>query len=133
MLLVQLQQFGAYPPPHQVPYSWWKRGLVGWATVVQSLLDRRFFNSSPKPAAKKAVLEGSEADANDSWWRAEQVIGLLLDRLPGLLLEASMDGLGDGRLHQVNVAHHKGDEQVLQVFVERPIAQVSCERWSGQI
>ncbi len=52
--------------------------------------------------------------------------GVLLDRLPGLLLEAAVDGLGDGRLHQVDVAHHQGDEQVLQVFVEHPIAQVSC-------
>lgn len=52
--------------------------------------------------------------------------GLLLDGLPGLLLEAAVDGLSDGRLHQVDVAHHQGDVEVLQVFVERPVAQVSC-------
>lgn len=52
--------------------------------------------------------------------------GLLLDGLPGLLLEAAVDGLGDGRLHQVDVANHQGDEQILQVFVECPIAQMSC-------
>lgn len=56
----------------------------------------------------------------------EQVGGLLLDWLPGLLLEAAVDGLSDGRLHQVDVAHHQGDVEVLKVFVERPIAQVSC-------
>ncbi len=55
-----------------------------------------------------------------------QVGGVLLDGLPGLLLEAAMDGLSDGGLHQVDVAHHQGDEQVLQVFVERPVAEVSC-------
>ena len=49
----------------------------------------------------------------------------LLDRLPGFLLKASVDGLGDGGLHQVNVAHHQGREQFLQVLVERPVAQVS--------
>lgn len=53
--------------------------------------------------------------------------GVLLDGLPGLLLKAAVDGLGDGRLHQVDVADHQGDKQVLQVFVERPIAQVSWE------
>lgn len=37
-----------------------------------------------------------------------------------------MDGLGDGRLHQVDVAHNQGDEQGLQVFVEGAVAQVSC-------
>lgn len=50
----------------------------------------------------------------------------LLDGLPSLLLEATVDGLGDGRLHQVDVAHHQGDEQLLQVFVEGAVAQVSC-------
>lgn len=52
--------------------------------------------------------------------------GFLLDGLPGLLLEAAVDGLSDGRLHQVDVAHHQGDVEVLQVFVERPVAQVDC-------
>lgn len=50
---------------------------------------------------------------------------VLLDGLPGLLLEAAVDGLGDGRLHQVDVAHHQGHEQILQVFVEGAVAQVS--------
>lgn len=63
----------------------------------------------------------------------KRVGGLLLDGLPGLLLEAAVDGLGDGRLHQVDVAHHQGDEQVLQVFVERPVAQVSCGRRGEQM
>lgn len=58
---------------------------------------------------------------------------LLLDRLPGLLLEAAVDGLGDGRLHQVDVAHHQGNEQLLQVFVEGAIAQVGCERAGKQL
>lgn len=49
----------------------------------------------------------------------------LLDGLPGLLLEATVDGLGDGRLHQVDVAHHQRHEDGLQVSVERPVAQVS--------
>ena len=43
------------------------------------------------------------------------------------MLEAAVDGLGDGRLHQVDVAHHQRDKQVLQVFVERPVAKVSCK------
>lgn len=55
--------------------------------------------------------------------------GLLLDRLPGLLLEAAVDGLSNGRLHQVDVTHYQWDEQVLQVFVERTIAKVSCGGW----
>lgn len=56
---------------------------------------------------------------------AREVGGALPDRLPGLLLKAALDGLGDGRLHQVDVANHQGDEQVLQVLVESPVAQVS--------
>lgn len=57
--------------------------------------------------------------------------GALLDRLPGLLLEAAVDGLGDGRLHQVDVADDEGHEQILQVFVKGPVAQVSCGRGKG--
>lgn len=52
----------------------------------------------------------------------------LLDRLPLLLLEAAVNGLSNRRLHQVDVAHHQWYEEVLQVFVERPVAQVSCRR-----
>lgn len=52
----------------------------------------------------------------------------LLDGLPGLLLEAAVEGLGDRRLHQVDVAHHQRHEDALQVSVERPVAQVSCRR-----
>lgn len=52
----------------------------------------------------------------------------LLDRLPLLLLEAAVDGLSNRRLHQVDVAHHQRYEEDLQVFVERPVAQVSCRR-----
>lgn len=59
-----------------------------------------------------------------SWTRASG--RSLLDRLPRLPLEAAVDGLGDRRLHQVDVAHHQRDEEVLQVRVERPVAQVSC-------
>lgn len=52
----------------------------------------------------------------------------LLDTLPLLLLEATVNGLSNRRLHQVDVAHHQWYEEVLQVFVERPVAQVSCRR-----
>lgn len=52
----------------------------------------------------------------------------LLDRLPLLLLETTVNGLSNRRLHQVNVAHHQWNEEVLQVFVEHPVAQVSCRR-----
>ena len=58
-------------------------------------------------------------------WRAEE--GSLLHRLPGFPLEAPVDGLGDGRLHQVHVSHHQRGVEVLQVLVEPSIAQVICD------
>lgn len=57
--------------------------------------------------------------------------GSLLDGLPGFLLEAAVDGLGDGGFHKVYVAHHQWDEQVLQVLVEHAIAQVSWGNEEG--
>lgn len=51
----------------------------------------------------------------------------LLDWLPGFPLEAPVDGLSDGGLHQVHIAHHQGSIQVLQVLVELPIAKVICD------
>lgn len=53
----------------------------------------------------------------------------LPDGEPGLGLEAAVDGLGNGRLHQVDVADHQRDEELLQVLVEDPVAQVRC--WGG--
>lgn len=52
--------------------------------------------------------------------------GALPDSVPGLGLEAAVDGLGDGRLHQVDVANHQRDEELLQVLVKGPVAQVRC-------
>lgn len=53
--------------------------------------------------------------------KAEDV---LLDRLPGFSLEAPVDRLGDGGLHQVHIAHHQRGVQVLQVLMELSVAQV---------
>lgn len=55
----------------------------------------------------------------------------LPDGLPGLLFKATMDGLSDGRLHQIDVPHHQRDKHILQVFVEWPVAQVSCGEEGG--
>jgi hypothetical protein len=43
-----------------------------------------------------------------------------------LLLEALVDGLGDRRLHQVNIAHHQRCEGFPQVRMEAPILQIIC-------
>ena len=40
-----------------------------------------------------------------------------------------MDGLGNGGLHQVHVAHHLRGEDVTQLLVEPAIAQVFC-KWT---
>lgn len=57
-------------------------------------------------------------------------VGLLLDGLPGFLLEAAVNGLCNGRLHQVDVPHHQRHVEVLQVFVEGSVTQVTC--WSKE-
>lgn len=48
--------------------------------------------------------------------------------VPLFALEALVDGLGNGGLHQVHVAHHLGGEDVAQLLVEPPVAQVFCKR-----
>lgn len=62
---------------------------------------------------------------SEGTWCMKRKRRAILDRLPGLLLKAAVDGLGDGCLHQVNIAHHQGQEGVLQVPVEHPVAQES--------
>ena len=39
-----------------------------------------------------------------------------------------MDGLGNGGLHQVHVAHHLRGEDIAQLLVEPAVAQVFCKR-----
>ena len=39
-----------------------------------------------------------------------------------------MDGLGNGGLHQVHVAHHLRGEDVAQLLVEPAVAQVFCKQ-----
>lgn len=72
-------------------------------------------------------MSREESGANEEMLITEDgggywVGGILLDRLPRLLLEAAVDRLGDGRLHQVDVTHNQGHEQILQMFVESPVA-----------
>ena len=65
----------------------------------------------------------------DAWRNgSEETERVSLDRLPGLPLEAAVDGLGYGGLHQVHVAHHQRGVQVLQVLVELSVAQIVFER-----
>lgn len=64
-----------------------------------------------------------------SWPLLDQTVsvrkdGPLLYRHPGLSLKAPGDRLSDGGLHQVHISNHQGSIEVLQVFVEFPIAQV---------
>lgn len=122
---------------------WWvkragfqtKKGtqIFAWMHLFKSkhnqwslLVKRRILQVFTQTCSRKEPCSAN-ANANYSWCNVGKVGVVLLDGLPGLLLEAAVDGLGDGRLHQVDVTHHQGDEQVLQVFVERTIAEVSCE------
>lgn len=70
----------------------------------------------PRLAVGEVIRSGTVTDA----LRAP---GNLLDWLPCLLLKASVNGLGDGGLHQVNVADNQGHEDLLQVLVEFSITQ----------
>ena len=54
----------------------------------------------------------------------EEVNWHSLDRLPRLPFKAPVNGLSDGGLHEVHIAHHQGSIQILQVFMELPIAQI---------
>ena len=48
--------------------------------------------------------------------------------VPLFALEALVDGLGNGGLHQVHVAHHLRGEDIAQLLVEPAVAQVFCKR-----
>lgn len=52
----------------------------------------------------------------------------LLDGFPGFSFKTSVNRLGDGGLHQVNISHDQRSVQVLQVLVELSIAQIIWER-----
>lgn len=109
-----------------------KLGTLGRATVGRLLvmvLGRKKQYNAGNTIQRDGRRRAKEGTSFSKWggthnkkaclclWKA------LPDWLPRLLLETSVKGLGNGRLHEINVADDQGDEKLLQVLVELSVAQ----------